>query len=320
MKARAGLGCVGLLVLAIGGWVAAHRREPAPPRWTEVDVPRPAHDANGWAEIARHRIDPIPDDVRENVLRQLEEPELDDEARATLDAAIDRLDLAMIESSASLREAVARHPRFFDGCPLHYDTACSLVETLGLWDHYQVAILATRDAELAAQTWTRAADLTSTCRSVVGCILGLQLLKRTLRVAAWLVRHDVESIEALRVMGELDLPREHFQRAVIGDYIEKHALFLDDASLPFLTDRAQTLRFLARDYEAVHAYAARDGTARPPDRRYADGMLAWLYNIEGKELLDMLGTTTMISDYVERWSEEVDALEHDRDDFLRILP
>jgi len=317
MKLRAGLGCLGLVVLVVGGYIAAHRREPAPPRWTEADVPRPAHDDNGWTEIARHRIDPIPDAVRENVLARFDDAGTTEQVE--LDAAIEALDPSVIASSASLREAIARQSRFFDGCPLHFDTTCSLVETLGLWDHYQIAILIERDAELAARVWGRAADFTSTCRTVVGCILGLQLLKRTLRVSAWLVEHRVEGIETLRVVGELDLPREHFQRAVIGDYIEKHALFLND-DLPALTDRAQTLRFLARDYEAVHAYAARDGTPRPPERRYSEGTLAWLYNLEGKELLDMLGTTTMISDYVERWSQEVDALGRARQDLLDQLP
>ena len=34
----------------------------------------------------------------------------------------------------------------------------------------------------------------------------------------------------------------------------------------------------------------------------------------------MMGTTTMISDYVERWSEEVDALQQSRQDLLDQLP
>ena len=316
MKVRAGLGCLGLLVVAVGGYVAAHHRDPEPPKWTEVDIPRPAHDDNGWAEIARHRIEPIPDEVRESVLAPLDEDEPDWEE---LSAAIEAIDRSIIASSADLREAVARQPRFFDGCPLHFDTTCSLVETLGLWNHYQIAILVDENPALAAEVWQRGADFTSTCRNVVGCILGAQLLERTLRVATWLVHRGVEGLDALRAIEELELPPEHFQRAIIGDYIEKHALFLGD-DLPFLTDRAQTLRFFTRDFEAVHAYAARDGTARPTGEHYSDGMLAWVYNLEGKRLLDMLETREQMSDYVERWWEESDELDRARRDLLQRLP
>ncbi len=317
VKARAGIGCFALVVLTIGGYIGAHFRDPEPPRWSEVDVPLPANDGNGWSLIQRATIDLVPDDAREQVLRPLDEATDPDEPWDGFEQRVAMLRPSMIESSAALREAIAQEPRFFDGCPLHFDITCSLVELLEVWNHYQVAVLLNNDVALVGEMWERGRDFTSTCRTIVGCILGIQLLKRTLRVARWLVHKRVDGIGTLELPA-LDLPREHFQRAIIGDYIEKYPLFLND-DVPFLTDRAQTLRFLARDYEEIYAYAARDGTARPPSRHYTSGALSWVYNREGKNLLEMLETIDTLAEYVERYWEEVDEVTRDREELLQSI-
>lgn len=312
MKRRVGLGCAGLVVLSVGAYLAAHRREPEPPRWTELDVAVPTDD-NGWSELARHGIAPVPDPLFQEVIRPMSQAIPQSPEWYALHARLDEgIDASSIDSSAELRAAIAEHEHFFDGCPLHFDTTCSLMDTTKLWNHYQLEILITRDPAVASTIWRRAADFTRMCRTIVACILGVELLKRTLRVSRWLLYPLSDGLETLReTLRDFELPRDLFQRAIIGDYIEKHALLVSD-EMPLLADRAQTLRFLTRDYESIHAFAARDGTPRPVERRYAEGTLWWVYNHEGKSMLAMLGTLTMLGDYVERYDEEVEELHRAR--------
>lgn len=311
-------GLVGvLMVLAcVGAWLAAHQLRSVPPDpWPGETFSSPVPERENGLVVARV-LPPRGDEDFEAWVSEGADPE------AAWTEATERL-LGLrehVEPHRATMETIDARPRFVEDCRAALDAPCDLLATIrpaelaGLLALSEVAILPPYDDDfdggaaplgeaslLDRDAWARAddrlarsveraRDFHATSYSLVGTMVGVVLLSRSLTAAAPTVAGAGRvgaSLPRLRATLEAPFETRDLRRGFLFDQRIMRRALLDLPSDPFF-DRARSIGELdARTAELV-AYAEDPSRPAPSFEVHVDHFGWWLYDATGKAHLDMM--------------------------------